>query len=141
MLIAFNTSHTLNTKGHSGSEKTLSNFNQSFYFPNKPIWIKVLCNDCIICQINKPHPNQRQFAEKQDFKGQSMYFNHRVSFDTIGPISPSLEGNSYKMVIVDAFTYYVALNPVPHCNACYAYTTLYEHWIRFTRNTGHRQWH
>ena len=33
------------------------------------------------------------------------------------------------MVIVDAFTHYVALIPVPHCNAYYAYTTLYEHWI------------
>ena len=33
------------------------------------------------------------------------------------------------MVIVDAFTHYVALNPVPHCNAYYAYTNLYEHWI------------
>ena len=33
------------------------------------------------------------------------------------------------MKIVDAFTYYVALNPIPHCNAYYAYTTLYEHWI------------
>ena len=33
------------------------------------------------------------------------------------------------MVIVDAFTHYVALNPVPHCNAYYAYTTLYEQWI------------
>ena len=58
-----------------------------------------------------------------------MYFNHRISFDTKGPISPSSEGNSYIMVIVDAFTHYVALNPVPHCNAYYAYTTLYEHWI------------
>ena len=33
------------------------------------------------------------------------------------------------MVVVDAFTHYVALNPVPHCNAYYAYTTLYELWI------------
>ena len=33
------------------------------------------------------------------------------------------------MVIVDAFTQYVVLNPVPHCNAYYAFTTLYEHWI------------
>ena len=33
------------------------------------------------------------------------------------------------MVIVDAFTHYVALNPVPPCNAYYANTTLYEHWI------------
>ena len=33
------------------------------------------------------------------------------------------------MFIVDAFTHYVELNPVPHCNAYYAYTTVYEHWI------------
>ena len=117
ILIAFNISHTQNIKGHSGSEKTYSNFIQNFYFPNASIWIKVLCNDCIICQLNKPYPNQKQIAQTQDFKGQSLYFNHRISFDTKGPISPSSEGNSYIMVIVDAFTHYVALNPVPHCNA------------------------
>ena len=33
------------------------------------------------------------------------------------------------MVIVDAFTNYVDLNRVPHCNAYYAYATLYEHCI------------
>ena len=129
ILIAFNISHTQNTKGHSGSEKTYSNSTPNFYFPNAPIWIKVLCNDCIICQLNKPYSNQKQIAQKQDFKGQSLYFNHHISFDTKGPISPSSEENSYIMVIVDAFTHYVALNPVPHCNAYYAYTTLYEHWI------------
>ena len=125
MLIAFNISHTQNTKGHSGSGKIYSNFTQIFYFPNAPIWIKVLCNDCIICQLNKPYPNQKQIAPKQDFKGQSLYFNHRISLDKKGPISPSSEGNSYIMVIVDAFTHYVALNPVPQCNAYYAYTSLY----------------
>ena len=33
------------------------------------------------------------------------------------------------MIKADAFTHYVALNPVPHSNANYAFTTLYEHWI------------
>ena len=134
MLIAFNISHTQNTKGYSGSEKTYSNFTQNFYFPNAPIWIKVLCNDCKICQLNKPYPNQKQIAQKQDFEGQSLYFNHRISFDTEGPISPSSEEKSYIMVIVDAFTHYVALNPVPHCNAYYAYTIFYEH----CKNTSHK---
>ena len=121
MLIAFNTSQCLHKKGHSGSEKTYSNFIQSFYFPNAPIWIQVLCNECIVWKLNKPYPNQKQIAEKQDFKGQILYFKLRISFDTKGPISPSSEGNSYIMVIVDAFTHYVALNPVPHCNAYYDY--------------------
>ena len=33
------------------------------------------------------------------------------------------------MVIVDVFTHNVALNPVPHSNAYYAYTSLHEHCI------------
>ena len=37
MLTAFHTSHSLHTKGHSGAEKTSSNFIQNFYFPNAPI--------------------------------------------------------------------------------------------------------
>ena len=92
-------------------------YKKNFYFTNAPIWIKVLCNDCIICQLNKPYPNQKHIAEKQDFKGQSLYFEHKISFDTKGPISPSSEVNSYIMVIDDAFTHYVAFNPVPYCNA------------------------
>ena len=51
------------------------------------------------------------------------------SFDKKEPIPPSSEGNSCIMFIVDAFTHYVSLNHVPHCNAYYAYTTLYEHLV------------
>ena len=61
----------------------------------------------------KQYPHQKQLAEKQDFIGQSLQFNHRFS----------------KMVIVYAFTHYRALNPVPLCVAYYEYTTLYKHWI------------
>ena len=129
MLIAFHTSHSSHTKGHSGAEKKHTQLLYIVYFPNAPIWIKALCNDCITCHLNKPYPNPKQIAEKQDFKAQSLFFNHRISFVTKGPISPSSERNSYIMVIVNAFTRYVALNPVPHCNAYYAYATFYEHWI------------
>ena len=66
-------------------------------------------------------------STKTRFQWTNLCFNHRISFDTKGPISSSSEGNSYIMVLFDAFTHYVALNPVPHCNAYYAYTTLYEH--------------
>ena len=74
ILIAFNISHTQNTKGHSGSEKTYSNFPQNFYFQNAAIWIKVLCNDCIVCQLNKPYPNQKQTAQKQGFERAKFIF-------------------------------------------------------------------
>ena len=98
-------------------KKTYSKIIQSFNCPKLPIRTKVLCNNCIICQINKPFPHQKQLAEKQDFEGQSLYFNQSISFDTKGPISTSSESNSYIIVILDAFTHSVALNPVHHCNA------------------------
>ena len=40
-----------------------------------------------------------------------------------------LLGAFTRRIIFDAFTHYVALNPVPHFKAYYAYMTLYEHWI------------
>ena len=98
-----------------------------------------LCNDCITCPLNKPIPHQKQLAEKekQDSEGQNLYCNHhRTSFDTKGPISPSSEGSSFIMVIVDAFPHYVALKPTPHFNSYYAYTKFIT-----TRNPCHRQWH
>ena len=116
-------------KKHASSGRRYSKFTQNFLFPNALIWIKVLCNGCIICQLNKLFPHQKQLAKKQDLKWQSLYFNHRNLFDSKGHISPSSEGNSYIKVIVDAFTHYVALNPVPHCKAYYAYKTLHNHWI------------
>ena len=57
ILIAFNISHTQNTKGHSGSEKNIPELYTKFLFPKCPNLDKVLCNDCIICQLNKPYPN------------------------------------------------------------------------------------
>ena len=83
-----------------------------------------------LCHLyNIKHKPRRSHADKQDFKGQSLYYNHRVSFDIKGSISPYSEGNSWLMIIVDAFTHYVAIKPVPHYNAYYAYTTLFEHCI------------
>ena len=38
--------------------------------------------------LSKSKTNRRK-AEKQDIKLQSLYFNHRISFDTKGLISPS----------------------------------------------------
>ena len=101
----------------------------SFYLPKPPIWNKVLCKEFPTCQVDKTFPHQKQTAEKHDFKRQSLFFNHQISFDTNVPISPSSERNSYVLVVIDDFTIYAALNPVLHHNAYYAYAKLNEHWI------------
>ena len=120
ILIAFHISHSLNTKRHAGSEKTYSKNLRSKCTNLDQSIMKRLHN----IPTKKTYPHLIQIAEKQDFEGKSLCFNHRISFDTKGPISPSSEGNSFIMIVVDAFRHYVALNPVPHCNAHYAYTTI-----------------
>ena len=57
-------SHSLHAKGQAGSEKTNSNFPQNVYFPIAPIWINVLCHDCITCRLVKPFSHSEQIAEK-----------------------------------------------------------------------------
>ena len=70
-----------------------------FFFQMPQFGLNFFCNNCLTRQLFKPYPHQKHIAEKQDFKGQSLYFNHRISFDTKVPISSSSEGNSYIMVI------------------------------------------
>ena len=60
---------------------------KEFHFSNTPIWMKVLCKDCITCQFNQPFPHQKQLAEKQDFTWQNFYSHNMISINTKSPIS------------------------------------------------------
>ena len=66
-------------------------------------------------------------ASQQPFFEVSPYFNHRISIDTKGRISPSSDGNSYIYFIVVAFTHYVVLHPSPKNDATNALTGLFDH--------------
>ena len=65
----------------------------------------------------------------QPFLEVSPYFNHRISMDTKGPISPPSDGNSYIYVIADAFTHYVVLPPSPKNYDTNGLNVLFDHWI------------
>ena len=98
------------------------------FFPNINKWIAILTQDCLNCQTSKSMPNPL-VAPQQSSLEVSPYFNHRISIDTKGPISPSSDGNSYINVTVDAFTHYVVLHPSPKNDAARALTVLFDHWI------------
>ena len=69
-------------------QKIIFKFYSSFQFSKCTNWIKVLCNDCITNHLSKNFPRQKQTTQKQEFKEQSLYFSHRISNDTKGPICP-----------------------------------------------------
>ena len=89
---------------------------------------KKLTQDCLNCQRRKSMPNFL-ISTQQPFLEVSPYFNHGITMDTKGPISPPSDGNSYIYVIVEAFTHYVVLYPSPKNDAANAFTVLFDHWI------------
>ena len=72
---------------------------------------------------NLPMATQLPFLEF------STHFNHRISMDTTGPISPSSNGNSYLNAIIDAFKHYVVHHPYSENDAANAINVLFIHWM------------
>ena len=88
----------------------------------------ILTQDCLNCQTSKSMPNFLM-APQQPFLEVSPIFNHRISMDTKGPLSPSSDGNSHVYGIVNALTHYVVLHSSPQNDATNALTVLFDHWI------------
>ena len=70
-------------------------------------------------------PNEQIHVKppQQPFPEVSPYFNHRISTDTKGLISPFLDENSDVYVIVDAFTLHQKMMQQMH-SLCYLITGL-----------------
>ena len=127
-LTVFYNAHSHSLSSHPGREKTYAAIKENYYFPKIKTWIAILTQDCLNCQTSKSMPNILM-APQQPFLEVSPYFNHRISMDTKGPMSPSSDGNSFVYVIVDAFTHYAVLHPSHKNDAENALTVLFDHWI------------
>ena len=136
LLVKFQVAHSHDLSGHPCRKKTHATITENYIFPNNQTWIAILTQDCLNCQASKSMPNL-PMAPQKPFLEASPYFNHRISMDTQGPISPSSDGNSYVSVILDAFTHYVVLHPSPKKDATKALTVLFGHWILKIWNTRH----
>ena len=93
LLVIFHEAHSHDLSGHPGREKTHAAITEDYFFLNINTWIAVLTQDCLNCQTSKSMPNLLM-APELPFLEVSPYFNHRISMDTKGPISPSSDGNS-----------------------------------------------
>ena len=112
LLMTFYINHNHKLAGHPGAERTLKQIERIYFFPGLSTWVKIFIYDCLECQSNKSLPGTHQLAPVQPFKEVSQYFNHRISIDTKGPLFPPSNGYNHLIVIIDAFTHYVVVNPV-----------------------------
>lgn len=95
--------------GHFGVEKTLERIKKTYWFPKMSRFIKKYVQACLECAYSK----KTTVAEGHlhPITKVEVPF-HTLHVDHLGPFVRSKSGNSYLLVIVDAFTKFVFVKPV-----------------------------
>jgi len=113
------------TQGHPGSKKTKSTINDRFYWPHMSRDIKQFCNSCTICQRckvtkhNKPTPQVNNATKKFEV----------LHIDITGPFPTTATGNRYVLSMIDKFTRWVELAPIPNMEATTVAKAFFETWL------------
>ena len=101
--------HEPPTSGHMGHRRTTLRVKQSFVWPGMYKDIKEYCRTCILCQRrSKPTPSPRAPMQTE----LATYPFERVAVD-ITEMATSVKGNRYALVIMDYFSKYVRVYPMP----------------------------
>lgn len=120
--IAFDKLHGLSHPGIRASQKLLTKF---FVWPsmNKDIrdWVRY----CLACQRSKVHRHQR--APLVSFPHPEQRFD-QIHLDLIGPL-PEANGMCFAMTIIDRFSRWIEVVPLPNATARTCASALMYHWI------------
>lgn len=98
-----------NQLGHFGVKKTFDRVKTRFYWPGYEHDVECWVKQCELCQRrNPPHPNPQAplgtIQASQPFE--------KLSWDIMGPLPISAQGNKYILVITDLFTKWVEAFPL-----------------------------
>lgn len=117
--------HDEPTAGHMGWEKTLSRL-KHWYWPNKTQEVKWHCQSCQKClQLNRKWSNAPAPMGRLPVVE---HFNERVHIDLLGPL-PVNNNCKYVMIIVDAYSKFLQLVPLPDKQMVTTSQAFYDHWI------------
>ena len=95
--------------GHLGVQKTTDRVKERFYWPGYEQDIEKWIRDCELCQRrNPPHPSPR--APLETIRVQRPF--QRVSWDLMGPLPTSENGNKFILTVTDLFTKWVEAFPL-----------------------------
>ena len=102
--------HDCPTSGHLGIQKTLDRVKRSFMWHELSTDVSVYVRSCPVCNKNKK-ANVKPRAGLRSFRaGAPMECVH---MDILGPFPPSESGNRYILLMVDQFTKWVEIHPIP----------------------------
>ena len=96
--------HLHDQSGHLGIRKTTGKVKERFYWPGYEDDIEKYVQECQQCQRRNP-PNPKPVAPLGTVKATEPF--EKVSWDIMGPLPTSEQGNKYVLVVTDLFTKWV----------------------------------
>jgi transposase InsO family protein len=118
-------SHDTRIGGHWGRDKTIASISRTCYWPTLRRDVELFVATCAICNQQKNRSRNR--AELQSY--QAGYPGERIHLDFMGPLTTSTKGNKYVLSIIDQFTKWIEICPLPDQSAELTAHTLVDRWI------------
>ena len=102
--------HDIPVTGHQGIDRTTARVKKKFYWYKMGDSIKAYIRSCNTCNEHKKAPRKAKCPMTQYHAGAPM---ERVHIDFLGPLPETSKGNTNILVMIDQFTKWVEIVPLP----------------------------
>ncbi|GFV79182.1 retrovirus-related Pol polyprotein from transposon 412 [Trichonephila clavipes] len=106
--------------------KTLQKDRERFYWNNVRSDVEQCCRICDPCAARKG-PRKRTRGRLQLYDAGAHF--ERIAFDILGPLPRSSDGNNNILVVMDYFTKWPEVYPIPDQEDSTVAEALVQHWI------------
>lgn len=110
--------------GHFAGEKTLDLISQKYWFPHMRRFVNKYIKNCLNCLYFKSTGNKKPGYLHPIPKIARPF--HTLHIDHLGPFIRSKNGNTQVLVIIDAFTKFIFIYPVPNTKTKFVISALEE---------------
>jgi hypothetical protein len=119
--------------GHGGVERTLTKIQlylnkEKVYWPSKRFDVKEYIKHCPACQFMSYLKIKVNISPYNVSVSAPM---DRINIDTVGPLDPDEDGNTYIIVLIDVFSRFVELFPCKDTSAVAAVKAIIQHIGRY----------
>jgi transposase InsO family protein len=111
---ALESSHDLPSSGHQGIARTKASMKEKFFWYNLTKDVTNYVTTCDVCSRNKKNSRYGKCPLTEYQAGAPM---ERVHIDFMGPLPKTARGNEHILVMVDQFTKWVEVVPLPSQSA------------------------
>ncbi|GFY29442.1 retrovirus-related Pol polyprotein from transposon 412 [Trichonephila clavipes] len=118
--------HGSPTGGHFGVMKTLHRVRERFFWGKVRADVEQWCKSCDACSARKG-PKICSRGKLHRYNGGAPF--ERIAFDILGPLPRTASGNKYLLVVMDYFTKWPEVYPIPDQEAPTVAEAVVQHWI------------